>query len=465
MADIFIAYAAEDRAHAEWLYNLLAEQWEVWWDEQLSGDFAREIEKEISKAKCVVAIYSESSRLKGTFTDELRLSQKNQIELFPVRIDNSDPPYSFGSYSYTQLSDWHGEAQHLGILQLRRHIARIIPPKVKPKRPKTIANGKVPLPGLFLSVSSHETQLIPSEAVAALRAFKAPTILVSAYDLVARRNPEKMIEELLEYRKNGGFILVDSGNYEKSRLATKHWKPHDLQEALIKTPHDWVFAFDSMTTKKDPEKAIEEIINGVKKDETFTSAPILPIVHAPALKKEGYKLDTLPYVVREVSSRLNPPVIAVPERELGAGIINRARSVRLIRNELDKLPYYQPLHILGTGNPFSIAILAAAGADTFDGLEWCRFAIDRELGTISHFQHFDFQKNQSITSLLVKEALGDPNIGYAGKVAFSNLDYFSEFMETMCRMFWVGKEEACLLGILNKQTIAQLRDQFPELLQ
>jgi hypothetical protein len=64
--------------------------------------------------------------------------------------------------------------------------------------------------------------------------------------------------------------------------------------------------------------------------------------------------------------------------------------VRRIRDELDKLPFYQPLHILGTGNPWSIAVLAAAGADSFDGLEWCRVAVDRDTGRLNHFQHFDF---------------------------------------------------------------------------
>jgi queuine/archaeosine tRNA-ribosyltransferase len=465
MADIYIAYAKEDRVQAEWLYNLLAQQWEAWWDDHLVGNFAMVIEKEIGKAKCVVAMFSESSRVKSTFTDELRLSEKHKIELLPLRLDNSDPPYSFGGYSYTELRDWDGQVDHPGILQLQRHIAKIVPPKAKPQRPKAIAGGRVLLPSLFMSVSSHETQLIPSEAVEALRAFNAPTILVSAYDLVTRRKPEKMIEELHEYRKNGGFILVDSGNYEKSRLGTKHWSPKGLEEALAQTPHDWVFAFDAMKTKHDPDKAIEEIINGVERDKTFTTAPVLPIVHAPAKKKGGYKLDTLPYVMREVSSKLQPPIIAVPERELGAGLVTRAKSVRAIREELDKLPYYQPLHILGTGNPWSIALLAAAGADSFDGLEWCRFVIDRDKEKLHHFQHYDFFTDQSVNSLFVKEALADANIGYAGKVAFHNLDYFSEFIDMMRAMFMGDKVEAFLVGLLGKKAIADLKEQFPELLQ
>lgn len=464
MADIYIAYANEDRVQAEWLYNLLAQQWETWWDDHIVGDFAEAIENEISKAKCLIAVFSKSSRAKPTFKDELRLAEKHKLSFFPVRIDNSDPPYPYGSYSYTQLHDWVGQIDHPGILRLKKNIATIVPAKSKPLRPSAIAGGKVLLPSLFMSVSSHETQLIPEEAVEVLRAFNTPTILVSAFDLVKRRNPRKMIETLEQYRKNGGFILVDSGNYEKSRLSSKYWNVHDLEEALAYTPHDWVFAFDTMNTKHDPDVAIKELLIGIERDKTFTSAPVLPIVHAPSKKSGGYKHETLPYVVRAISSELHPPLIAVPERELGAGLIARAKSVREIREELDKLPYYQPLHILGTGNPWSIALLAAAGADTFDGLEWCRFVIDRDNEKIHHFQHFDFFMNQSATHPLVKEALVDPDIGYAGKVAFHNLDYYSEFMNMMRSMFIDDNVEAFLMGLLTKRVFSEVKEKLPELI-
>lgn len=43
-------------------------------------------------------------------------------------------------------------------------------------------------------------------------------------------------------------------------------------------------------------------------------------------------------------------MIAVPERELGDGIVARARAVHEIRRSLDSLGFYQPLHLLGCGN-------------------------------------------------------------------------------------------------------------------
>lgn len=465
MADIYIVYAREDRAVADKLHRLLSQQWDTWWDDKITGRFARAIESEIPKAGCVVPLFSASSRNKDTFTEELRLGQKHDVEFLPVRLDDSDPPYPFGSYSYTELRSWNGEADHPGYLQLQRRLATIVPPRAKPQRPPAIANAGVPLPTLFTSVSSHETQLVPAEAVQALRVFGAPTILISAYDMVTRRKPQGMISELTEYRKNGGFVLVDSGNYEASRLGTRRWSATDLKEALAQTPHDWAFCFDVMNPAQDPDRAIDEIVEAVERDRAFTTAPVLPIVHAPKLKQGGYKLDHIPRIVREVADRLEPQLIAIPERELGAGLIARAKTVQAIREELSKLPFYQPLHLLGTGNPWSIAVLAAAGADSFDGLEWCRVVADHATDRLHHFQHFDFFTYQTgfADSSIAREALEDPAVDFAGKVAFHNLDYFTNFVRDMREAITEGSMEAFVVGLVGKDTASQLKKQVPGL--
>ena len=465
MADIYIAYAREDHPVAEKLYKLLSQQWETWWDDHIIGRFAKEIESQIPRAACMIALFSNFSREKDTFTEELRIGQRNNIALLPALLDDSDPPYPFGSYSYTELKNWTGEPDHPGILQLQRRLARVVPPRAKPKRPLAAADGKVSLPSIFMSVSSHETQLVPAEAVAALRAFQTPSILISAYDTVPRRKPRAIIEELAEYRKNGGFVLIDSGNYEASRLRNRRWNYNDLKDALSAVPHDWAFCFDVMNPSPELERAVEEIINAVERDQTFTNAPILPIVHAPKMKGGGHNIENLAQIIRKVSEHLRPPVIAVPERELGAGLIARAKSVRAIRQELSKLPFYQPLHVLGTGNPWSIAVLAAAGADTFDGLEWCRVVIDPDSERIHHFQHFDFFSGLGPGSAFVQAALNDADIGFAGKVALHNLDYFMSYGRIMHEMLTKDAVEAFVTGVLGKRATTKLKEEMPDFFQ
>ncbi len=465
MADIYIVYASEDCAVAEKLHGLLSPRWVIWWDDKITGRFARAIEAEIQRAGCMVPVFSASSRNKDTFTEELRLGQRHGIEILPIRLDDSDPPYPFGAYSQTDMRGWNGEIDHPGYLQLQRRMAAVVPPRAKPLRPPAIANAVIPLPTLFLSVSSHETQLVPADAVRALRVFGVPAILISAYDMVARRKPLAMIAELTEYRKNGGFVLVDSGNYEASRLGTRRWKKADLEEALAQTPHDWAFCFDVMNPKHDPSRAVDEIVDAIERDRAFTKAPVLPIVHAPRHRQGGYSFDEVPRIVREVADRLEPQLIAIPERELGAGLIARAQNVRAIREELSKLPFYQPLHILGTGNPWTVAVLAAAGADTFDGLEWCRMVVDRASDRLHHYQHFDLFTYQTrvADSPIAREALDDPDIDFAGKVAFHNLDYFVNFERNMRDAVREGSLEAFVVGQVGKDASRQLKKQIPGL--
>jgi len=465
MADIYIVYSSANRVKARELVEYLSKSWSVWWDDLIVGSFADEIEREMPQAKCVVALWSAASRASSRVRDELVLAEKAGVVILPVKVDECEAPYGYGDLSWVDLRSWDGHADHPGFQQLLRRLDKVVPPKARPKRPKSMASGRLAVPSLFLSVSSHETQLSPLEAVKALRIFRAPTILVSAYDLLPGRRAPGLLRELKQLRNDGGFVLIDSGNYEASRRQDAAWRPDELRAALAKAPHDWAFCFDVLKPANTVERAVQQILDAVQRDREFTNAPVLPIVHARVRPSGGHDLDTLPTILREIADRLEPPLIAVPERELGAGLIERARTVRRIRNELDQLPFYQPLHLLGTGNPWSIAVLAAAGADSFDGLEWCRVSIDRHSHRLNHFQHFDFFTWQArlAESAVALEAQDDDGIDFVGKAAFHNLDYFAELATHLRQAAAKGSFEAFVTGLLGQSNTAQLTRQMPEL--
>jgi hypothetical protein len=275
-----------------------------------------------------------------------------------------------------------------------------------------------------------------------------------------------MAGELQKIRNRGGLVLIDSGNYEASRLGDKRWTSRQFKRALEGIPHDWVFSFDVMDPSHGAKKAVQQVIEAVARDRRFTAAPILPIVHAPYSEgQKGYLLATIPAVIRSLAEQLAPPLIAVPERELGRGLIERAQNVQRIRQELDKLPFYQPLHLLGTGNPWSIAVLAAAGADSFDGLEWCRVAVDREANRLNHFQHFDFFTYQIswADSPLLASLLGDDNIDFNAKVAFHNLDYFAQLGKELRAAAAKGSFEAFCTRIVGSASYRFLAKKMPDL--
>jgi hypothetical protein len=120
------------------------------------------------------------------------------------------------------------------------------------------------------------------------------------------------------------------------------------------------------------------------------------------------------------------------------------------------------LHLLGTGNPLSMIALAAAGADSFDGLEWCRTVSDYENGYLFHFQHFEFFSSLRLTRVRddrVRAVLDDPRAGYNARVACFNIDFFNDWTKTMQDMINAGNEEYLLRMLPNvgSQVYAELK--------
>lgn len=464
MADIYVIYGRKDEDCASRIVDLLAKRWTVWWDRLVKQRFVDEIHQELPIAKCVLVLWSATSREKDTVIDEVKLANKHGVSIVCASLDGRDPAFGFGGYATTDLSSWDGEEGHAAFSRLFERLTAVLPLSKRPTRPAAIADGRLLLPTLFLSVSSFETQLVPHGAVKALALARAPAVLVSAWDLVKRRKPSALIESLIDYKATGGFVLLDSGNYEASRLAVKRWTTSDFEEVVRSVPFDWAFCFDKKKPRGEPARAAEEIIAVVRRDQGLTDAPVLPIIHVPRLKSGGYKVEIFPTVTRLVAEALRPPMIGIPERELGAGISQRVSTMRQIRHELDRLPFYQPVHLLGTGNPWTVGIMASAGADSFDGLEWCRTVVDHETDRLNHFQHFDLFTDQTRFAdlAIAQQALDDPGIDFAGKVAFHNIAYYMSFDTKLREMAKEGRLESFVTSKLGKAATEMLLRLNPE---
>ena len=469
MADIVLIYGREDEGVAGELIRHLETRWSVWWDKRIKERFSEEIEAEIKKARCAVVLWSEKSRVKDFVRDEVELAKGKNVPIVSVSLDGCKPGFGFGGYTTTPLDDWNGKVDHPAYEKFFSRLTSLLKATKAPPRPTAIANSRVPLPTLYLSVSSFETQLLPDQAVTALRIAQAPAILVSAWDLVRRREPNALIKELEKYRSAGGFVLLDSGNYESSRLQVHQWDPEDLEEAMAHAMHDWAFCFDKLShfnfdENRTPEQITEKIVEIVKRDLEFTSTAVLPVVHVPQLENSGYKIKIIPEVARRVADELRPELIGIPERELGAGIVQRAQTMQAIRRELNTLSFYQPVHLLGTGNPWTVAIMVAAGADTFDGLEWCRTVVDHDNDRLNHFQHFDlFSLQAELSDSAVVEAAQKNEFGvaFAGRVAFHNLDYFKKFGDKLRDAVSKGRLESFVSACLGKLAIEILNEAIP----
>jgi hypothetical protein len=234
---------------------------------------------------------------------------------------------------------------------------------------------------------------------------------------------------------------MDSGNYESFWKADGTWDVHTFHRILDSTPHHLSFAYDNQSPPATVEALAQDVVAGVLRDQQKSLRTVIPIVHG--------KGSVLPDAVRRVAEDLFPIMIAVPERALGDGILARAATVRDIRTALNKTGIYIPLHLLGTGNPISLLIYTLAGADSFDGLEWCQTVVDHESGRLHHFQHWDFFAKQCGLE-------GSNELPYIQSVLLHNLIFYRRFLGEIQGEIAAGKGDALARRWLSDKILQRI---------
>ena len=281
-----------------------------------------------------------------------------------------------------------------------------------------LGGTSMPLPCFFPSVSSVKTNLMPVDYIELLTAASYPLYLLSAYD-IASSTPEhqtRISDALKKSRKQGSVILMDSGKYESFWKAAADWRVESFHAMISSYEHDIAFCYDNQSPPQTVDAIAEDAVKSVLRDQEYSTGTVVPIVHGPTA--------LLPRVAQKVAEELCPILLAIPERALGEGIVARAATVRKIRSALNALGFYCPLHLLGTGNPISIIAYTMAGADSFDGLEWCQTVVDHNTAFLYHFQQWDFVRLQT-------EWGSNGALPYIQSVLMHNLEFFSAFMSSL----------------------------------
>lgn len=446
MADVCIIYAREDaKKLPPALESLLTPSYSVWWDKKIKqGDYRDEILHQISIAGCVVPIWSPSAG-NSMVIEEAEYAQEFDVPLLPIIIHPGRPPLGFGRLQMSRAIGWNGELDHpeiLAHLEIINDVLEIRKDSVC--RPLSLKQKEdVKLPAFFFSLSSYETKISPTEGIRALNALHARSILVSAQDTIERINPHQSINSYLKrIQKNGGFVLLDSGNYEAGRRLKlqqiwdvkkkpeSKWTLDDYHSALAVTPHDMAFCFDRIEPPaNDINKIVAAAVQAVKRDRKHSPRPVLPILHLPTARTGHILTHHAPNAAVRIAEELQPPIIGIPERELGTGIVNRAKTIKEIRSALNQLHYYQPIHILGTGDPIAIALLSVAGADSFDGLEWCRFVLDALSQRLYPIPDYDFFRWQDeMSQFIVDMGDGEQELSWMAKMAIHNIEFYTDWM-------------------------------------
>jgi hypothetical protein len=307
-------------------------------------------------------------------------------------------------------------------------------------------------PAFMFSISSFETQISPRSAISLIAATIPPKIvLVSAFDLARKENDDLRVSkaDLDRLAVAGCTIVIDSGNYEahrfdqdnKKKTSASIWKssPKTFHAELKKSRFDFAFTHDKSikTNGSDPldvASMTTAVLDEFHRDNGVCRDRVIPIVHAAKTPAGEYESDLVLQVIANLARETKIHAIAVAERELGDGVLGRAKNVRKIRRLLDNSGRSIGLHILGAGNPLSCACFALAGADSFDGLEWCRTVADWDM-RLSHFQHLPFARNhpRTVANDKISAILESNAIPGRIKTIAWNLYHFNQFAQELTR--------------------------------
>lgn len=236
------------------------------------------------------------------------------------------------------------------------------------------------LPIYFPSISSVKTGLSPYDYFTILQGLGQSHFLVSAFDIDKSFQRDEFISKLQEIiRNDGSIILMDSGNYESWWMRDKNWVLDSFNSILKYNVSDLAFCYDNQLPPNDIIENVTTVANSISASQKISkTSTIIPIIHC----NKEYLVDA----VLELYSQTNFEMVSIPERILGEGLLERIETVTNLRKALNKLDNYTYIHLLGTGNPFSLLLLSLAGADSFDGLEWCQTVVNSKTAVLYHFQ-------------------------------------------------------------------------------
>lgn len=309
-----------------------------------------------------------------------------------------------------------------------------------------VGGRSLKLPIYLPSISSVKTGKIDPFDYYNMLSAMSPHFLVSAYDIHNSKRKKKFISALKKNmsKDERAIIILDSGNYEKFWLEDDNWKIQFFNSIIKENICDLAFCYDN---QKPPDikkniRWIAKSVNASQKEASSTS--IIPIVHS---KKKNDVVKS----VMGLKKVLNFSTVAIPERELGNGVIERTKIITELRKALnEKNNEYTYIHVLGTGNPLSLLLFSFAGADTFDGLEWCQTVVDPKTSLLYHFQQRE----------LIQDDCGfcsANNLDYNTKTLGHNLLFYLSWMNKIQEAIELGNEEKLLEEYFTKNIISQLQ--------
>ncbi len=195
MADVFISYKKEDRAHAERIaHGLAAADLSAWWDDDITPREAwdRTIEREIAAASAVVVLWSPRSAASDWVRTEAHYGHEHG-KLAPAMIERCELPIAFLLTQTVDLTGWMGEAADPHWMKLLSWLADLrtqqaarsgdAPPKPNRFRPGigVLPTGEPVVDGAFVNLATPAgTVFRDADGAPAMRIVAAGDFLIGS---------------------------------------------------------------------------------------------------------------------------------------------------------------------------------------------------------------------------------------------------------------------------------------------
>ena len=305
---------------------------------------------------------------------------------------------------------------------------------------------KFSTPTYFPAISSAATRIQLESLIQLCTSKNYPRLLVSAYDLHYSQNRKKsIISNLKNYMKNN-FLFVDSGTFESYWLNDNTWNYNKYNKIIKELSGDFYTSFDEIPRPDDTfTKILEKVNNYAKKSKNISKSRFCAtVIH-------GNTSSQLIKVVEDLSKNNNKnlSMLAIPERDCGKTIQEKIITIQKIRRIISKDNPTNILHILGCGNPLSIAMFSFAGADSFDSIDWSRWTINPKTLQFMDLNHIDlincpcdFCKRKNLDSIT--------------KALLHNLLFYQKFIDEIQTTILNDKDLGFLKKYVDRKTFSKI---------
>src|SRR2546422_3595696 len=210
-------------------------------------------------------------------------------------------------------------------------------------------DGKVVLTPSFVPAVSSCSSVVPiASSLRLLIGLNHPRFLVSAYDIENAPNEQTkktLLRQISSRSDKQTLIVLDSGSYEARCQRDNSWTFRKLERVLQAIDVDICFSFDVY-----PERGVGFAAHFRK--------TVSAIARTAGSQRRGLTVPVLhssprefPSFAKRVLEGISPQMLGIPEKELGFGIIERAKVLLSVRRALDGTGRNVPIHLLGTSNP------------------------------------------------------------------------------------------------------------------